>query len=187
MLVFLGKLFILFYFFVFMVVFCFNDDVSVSDINFVLRLSDEVFGLDKDPSQYNPSLNEFLEFHKNFPFSFCVFRKDNKIVGFVTAVPCSFPLMGGFLSGEISESVLVNSAQQELKKSSFDALYLMGAYIAEDYRRQGFVKDAFSKIISFYKNENENLFLFAWPLSSAGLALCNSLADEFVLKFKFRT
>ncbi|MFP4567943.1 MAG: hypothetical protein ACLFN8_03280 [Candidatus Woesearchaeota archaeon] len=165
--------------------FCFNEDVSIEDLCVVLGLADLVFGPNTDVTQYNPSLDDFFDFHKKFPFCICVIKKEDVVVGFATAVLCSNILKDSFLSGVVSGPELVNRAHLNFNNSQFDSLYLMDAYIDKEFRRQGLIKDAFFKIISFYKIKNESLHLFAWPHSSAGLALCKSLSAGFNLNFSY--
>ena len=168
-----------------MINYCYNDDIEFSDLEKVLKLADDVFGANTDSEQYNPSVEEFFVFKKKFPFSLCVLKDDDLIIGFCTVVPCSNELRRNFLDENLSEPVLVKSAESEFDKPFFESLYLMTVYIDEKYRKKGIISIALGNMINFYKKKNNNLFLFTWSFSDAGLSLCKKLSETTNLNFEY--
>jgi hypothetical protein len=168
-----------------MLQYLFNDKIKLNDLDIVFDIADKEFGFKDDPNQYNPTKLEFFELQKKFPFSFCIIKDKNTVVGFVTLLPCSKELMTKFLTKNINENKLINCINKDINLSNFDCLFLTSAYIDKKYRKKGFIKNTVKSMINFYLNKNKDLVLFGWVFTNQGLLLGQKLGDELNLDFKY--
>ncbi|MCK9292555.1 MAG: GNAT family N-acetyltransferase [archaeon] len=168
-----------------MLKYLYNSDIMLTDLNFIFEIADKEFGFKDDPNQYNPTELEFYNLQKQFPFSFCIIKDKNKIIGFVTLLPCSKKLMNDFLSKKINEAELVKNIDENINLDNFDTLFLTAAYIDPNYRKKGIIKKTYKDMIRFYLNKNSNLVLFGWVFTDQGLLLGKKLSAECNLDFKY--
>ena len=102
------------------------------------------------------------------------FSDDGTLVASVVTIPTTKEITDLFMSGEITEKELFDRTEP---RGNSEALYLMSAFVAPDYRRRGLgiqlTKELISKIDSDAK-----LTLFAWPTSEEGKKFTNALQEN---------
>lgn len=163
----------------------YNDEIKLKDLDTLFDIADKEFGFKDDPNQYNPTKLEFYKLQKKYPFSFCIIKDDDVVVGFVTLLPSSKKLMNSFLNKKINEVVLVNNISKNITLNNFECLFLTSAYINEKYRKKGIISNIYKKMINFYLDKNKKLVLFGWVFTNQGLLLGTRLSKELNLVFKY--
>lgn len=128
----------------------YNNNINFNDINKVFDIADKEFGVGSNSNMYNPTEEEFYNIQKKYPFSFCIIKNNNNVVGYVILFPCSNKLMTDFLNKKINEHELVKEIDKNITLENVECLYLMSAYIDKEYRRKGIITEIYKKMIDFY-------------------------------------
>ncbi len=148
-----------------------NDDAFEK----ILKISEEFYGTASDPDQMPVSKESALKLQSIHPDTIAYkLDKVGNPIAWVVVLPTSLGGMTLFLSKQISERELFEKAVLEKK---FEALYLCGAFVLPEYRRQGHAREltlgAISKLSS-----GKILSLYSWIYSDEGAQLISNLSKE---------
>ena len=146
-------------------------------------LAEEFFQTEIDPTQISATLedtNKILAIHEKG----LIYRtdKDGKLVGWIVVLPTSQKLSLQFLSGEITERMLLEKSEPQ---NEYDALYLCSAYVVPKHRREGHVVDMLKEAMSCIPHAKDCM-LSSWPYSPEGRQLLSKLGGIFGTEIKMK-
>lgn len=121
--------------------------MTLSNLERLIRLADEVFAVKSDPSQLDVDQSvrdRLLQMH---PSTLSEYNEGQGPCAWVLLIPTTLELMHRFVSGEITEKELYELTPLDV---AYEAIYLCSALVLDEYRRKGITRklalDAIRKI-----------------------------------------
>lgn len=166
-----------------------SDDGKISrkDMDTTSKMTEDYFGMEKDPEQI-PATSENRDWvYKNIPDYVNIIRNGDEIIGYAFLLPCNRELMDKFISRKISEAELF----ERIKKIKLDkipeTIYLCASIVREKFRGRGLATEAFVKALNkLTHNGMEKPFLFYWKYSNEGERVAHKIADKTGLELRRR-
>lgn len=139
--------------------------MSLSNVERMLQLAEEVFAVKNDPDQLNVDQEVIERLQKIHPATVSEFDDGKGPVAWVLLIPTTSFLMDQFLQGRISEKELFERTPLDTK---YEALYLCSAMVLEEYRRKGIAKQLILTAIERIRKDHPLKSLFVWAFTEEG-------------------
>ena len=139
--------------------------MSLSNVERMLQLAEEVFAVKKDPDQLNVDQEVIERLQKIHPATVSEFDDGKGPVAWVLLIPTTSFLMDQFLQGRISEKELFERTPLD---TEYEALYLCSAMVLEEYRRKGIAKQLILTAIERIRKDHPLKSLFVWAFTEEG-------------------
>jgi GNAT superfamily N-acetyltransferase len=152
--------------------------MSISNLERLIQLADEVFAVKNDPSQLDVNPEVLARLHQIHPATVSDYDDGNGPVAWVLVIPTTLEIMNRFLKNEISEKELFELTPPD---STYEAVYLCSALVLEEYRRQGISKQLALKAIESIQRDHFIKALFVWAFSPEGDLATESIASTAAL------
>ena len=164
-----------------------NGKISRGDLDETSKISEEHFGMDKDPNQMPATTENKDWIYRNIQDYLNIIRYKSKIIVYAFLLPCNRILMDSFVKKRISEATLVKNIKKMKLTEIPEAIYLCASVIREDFRGRGLATSAFVKAINkITHSRKEKPALFCWEYSEEGGKLARRVADKTSLKLRIR-
>ena len=139
--------------------------MSLSNLQRMIQLADQVFATKNDPSQLDVNQEVIEHLQRIHPATVSEFDDGNGPVAWVLLIPTTLDLMNRFLENKISEKELFELTPFD---STFEAVYLCSALVLEEYRRKGIAKQLALNAIESMRKDHPLKSLFVWAFSKEG-------------------
>lgn len=139
--------------------------MSLSNVERMLQLAEEVFAVKNDPDQLNVDQEVIERLQKIHPATVSEFDDGKGPVAWVLLIPTTSFLMDQFLQGRISEKELFERTPLD---TEYEALYLCSAMVLEEYRRKGIAKQLILTAIERIRKDHPLKSLFVWAFTEEG-------------------
>ena len=147
--------------------------MALSNIERLIKLAEETFAMNSDPSQLNVNQEVRDRLIKIHPASLSEFSDENGPVAWLLVIPTTTVLMNKFLTKEITEKELFEMTPLN---TAYEALYLCSGLVLEEYRRQGIIRQLALKAIGDIRKDHPIKFLFNWAFTKEGDYAAEALA-----------
>ena len=122
--------------------------MSLDDNIKTSKLAEDYFGMDDDPSQMKATDESRKWVMSKGKFYNNIIRDGKDIIGFTFMLPTTTNLMNLFIENKITESELFENIKNLGIEEKPEAIYLCSAFIKPEYRRKGYVTNAYVKAIN---------------------------------------
>lgn len=139
--------------------------MSLSNVERMLQLAEEVFAVKNDPDQLNVDQEVIERLQKIHPATVSEFDDGKGPVAWVLLIPTTSFLMDQFLQGRISEKELFERTPLD---TEYEALCLCSALVLEEYRRKGIAKQLILTAIERIRKDHPLKSLFVWAFTEEG-------------------
>ena len=139
--------------------------MSLSNLQRMIQLADQVFATKNDPSQLDVNQEVIEHLQRIHPATVSEFDDGNGPVAWVLLIPTTLDLMNRFLENKISEKELFELTPFD---STFEAVYLCSALVLEEYRGKGIAKQLALNAIESMRKDHPLKSLFVWAFSKEG-------------------
>jgi GNAT superfamily N-acetyltransferase len=149
--------------------------MSLSNLERLIKLADEVFAVKSDPSQLDVDadvLNRLLRMH---PVTLSEYNEGNGPCAWVLLIPTTIDLMNRFVSGEITEKDLYELTPLDIP---YEAIYLCSALVLDEYRRKGIAKKLALDAIEEMQKKHPLKAAFVWAFSPEGDRAAEVIAQQ---------
>jgi GNAT superfamily N-acetyltransferase len=149
--------------------------MSLSNLERLIKLADEVFAVKSDPSQLDVDadvLNRLLRMH---PVTLSEYNEGNGPCAWVLLIPTTIDLMNRFVSGEITERELYELTPLDIP---YEAIYLCSALVLDEYRRKGITKKLALDAIEEIQKKHPLKAAFVWAFSPEGDRAAEVIAQQ---------
>jgi GNAT superfamily N-acetyltransferase len=147
--------------------------MSLSNLERLIKLADEVFAVKSDPSQLDVDAdvrNRLLRMH---PATLSEFNEGNGPCAWVLLIPTTIDLMNRFISGEITEKELYELTPLD---TLYEAIYLCSALVLDEYRRKGITKKLALDAIEKIREKHPLKAACVWAFSPEGDLAAETIA-----------
>jgi len=141
----------------------------------MLQLVGEFFDVKNDPDQLNITEDMMEKLKGIHPSTMSEYNEGDGPIVWILVIPVKGITMQRFLSGEISESTLLDETHPNEK---YNAIYLCSASVLPEYRRKGLAKKLTLDAINAIRKDHQITSLFYWSFSPEGEALAQSIAKK---------
>ena len=161
--------------------------ISRKDLDETSKITEEYFGMKKDPNQI-PATSENKDWvYKNIPDYLNIIKNNGKIIGYSLLLPCNRTLMDNFVKKKINEAGLFEGIKMVKLDGIPETIYLCASIVKEDFRKRGLATSAFIKVINkITHNGKEKPILFYWKYSREGGRLVKKVAEITDLELRVR-
>ncbi len=149
--------------------------MSLSNLERLIKLADEVFAVKSDPSQLDVDAdvrNRLLRMH---PVTLSEYNEGNGPCAWVLLIPTTIDLMNRFVSGEITEKELYELTPLDIP---YEAIYLCSALVLDEYRRKGIAKKLALDAIEEIQKKHPLKAAFVWAFSPEGDRAAEVIAQQ---------
>ena len=149
--------------------------MSLSNLERLIKLADEVFAVKSDPSQLDVDAdvrNRLLRMH---PVTLSEYNEGNGPCAWVLLIPTTIDLMNRFVSGEITEKDLYELTPLDIP---YEAIYLCSALVLDEYRRKGITKKLALDAIEEMQKKHPLKAAFVWAFSPEGDRAAELIAQQ---------
>ena len=160
--------------------------VKAHHLSTALRIAEAAFGSSTDPLQMDVSERNVQWTLQTIPFCWTLIVVGDECVGSAAVLPTSEESKLQFLSGTITEAVLMERAQApDYNLLSTTSLYLSAVTVLPSWQRQGIgVKALLHTIGAAQTNLPQLQDLFCWLYSQPGAALIEKIQLHEGLKIQ---
>lgn len=147
--------------------------MSLSNLERLIKLADEVFAVKSDPSQLDVDAdvrNRLLRMH---PATLSEYNEGNGPCAWVLLIPTTIDLMNRFISGEITEKELYELTPLD---TLYEAIYLCSALVLDEYRRKGITKKLALDAIEKIREKHPLKAACVWAFSPEGDLAAETIA-----------
>lgn len=147
--------------------------MSLSNLERLIKLADEVFAVKSDPSQLDVDAdvrNRLLRMH---PATLSEYNEGNGPCAWVLLIPTTIDLMNRFISGEITEKELYELTPLD---TLYEAIYLCSALVLDEYRRKGITKKLALDAIEKIREKHPMKAACVWAFSPEGDLAAETIA-----------
>ncbi|HPT13711.1 MAG TPA: GNAT family N-acetyltransferase [Bacteroidales bacterium] len=139
--------------------------MSLSNLERLVRLADEVFAVKNDPSQLDVDQDVINRLRQIHPYTVSEYNDGNGPVAWVLIIPTTAEIMRMFFEGKITEKDLYELTPVGV---SYEAMYLCSALVLEEYRQKGIAKQLTIHAINEIRAVHPINALFVWPFTMEG-------------------
>jgi hypothetical protein len=145
----------------------------------MVKLAGEVFAAQNDPTQLDVDEDVMEKLQKIHPATLSDYEDGDGPVVWILLIPTTIDLMQQFVSGNISETELLNKTPLNVP---YQALYLCSALVLPEYRHKGLATKVGLEAIQQIRNDHPIEYLFTWSFSKEGANLAHLAANTEGLK-----
>lgn len=157
--------------------------MPVSNFERMMEIIDRVFDTRDDPDQLQVTEKDIAKLQSLHPDTLAEYNEGNGPGVWILTIPTTKAIMNQFLSGEISENMILQLTQPGTK---FEAVYLCSATVLPEYRNRGLATKMTLEAIEAMKAENPITELFVWPFTKEGETLAGKIATKASLPLHVR-
>jgi uncharacterized protein YdeI (YjbR/CyaY-like superfamily) len=147
---------------------------SLSNIDRLIKLAEETFAMNNDPSQLQVDQavrDRLISIH---PATMSEFSNENGPVAWLLILPTTLDLMERFITREITEKELYELTSPNDK---YEAIYLCSGLVLDEYRRKGIIKQLALKAIDDIRRDHPIRCLYNWAFTEEGDRVAERLAE----------
>lgn len=141
----------------------------------MMEIIDGVFDTRDDPDQLQVTQRDIAKLQSLHPDTLAEYNQGDGPCVWILTIPTTKAIMNQFLSGEISENMILQLTQPGTK---FEAVYLCSATVLHEYRNKGLATKLTLDAIAAIKVENPIAELFVWPFTKEGETLARKIAAK---------
>jgi hypothetical protein len=160
-----------------------TNDITLKDIDITSKISEDFFGMQKDPEQFQATEENKKYIFKHMQSFLNIIKNDGTIVGYSFLVPSTKEIMNSFVKGNITEADLFNKVKElKLTELNFETLYLCSAIIKKEHQLKGLALSGSVRLIeSLIKKRGIQPALFFWAYSKEGAIVAKKVAKALNL------
>ena len=144
----------------------------------ILQYASQFFGAQDDDTQLPATQESFEQLLALDERAITVQLTDEgSLISWMVSIPTSHKQMNAFLTEQITERELFESAMLKEQKQ-LEAVYLCAVFVQPEYRKQGYGRSTVKKAVDSYMAENSDVAVYTWPWNCAGRKAVKAIADQ---------
>ncbi len=148
--------------------------MGLSNYQRLIRLAEETFAMNSDPTQLQVDQAVRERLIKIHPATLSEFSDENGPVAWLLLIPTTKTLMERFLTKEITEKELYEMTPLDIE---YDAIYLCSGLVLPEYQRKGIIQGMALKAIEKIRINHPIQFLFNWAFTEGGDRAAERLSE----------
>ncbi len=147
--------------------------MSKSNFERMMELASETFAAHNDPNQLNVDEQVMEQLQRIHPSTISDYDEGDGPVCWVLLIPTTTELMKQFVSGNISETELLNNTPFN---NTYQSVYLCSSLVLPEWRRQGIARKVVYSALQNIRKQHPITSLFVWSFSPEGNLFAESIA-----------